>query len=144
MRRTIIDAGVTIDRDRSACPCDSVVNCAACVVVVACDIGEAPRVSIVRAGIGVCRSTQGETVQVLAVDSRRRSCSRVRVAIVSHTVGCDADRRVGLGDLKVLRVAAAVVVRVARIGVARRGRARTTTAAATRRTLRSQIGRAHV
>ena len=122
---------------------NAVVHRAACIVVVARGIGKGPAVSVVCACIRVRGSTQVETDQAFASNASRRTCRCVRVAIVSHTIGRDADRRVCPSDLKVLRVAAAIMVRIPGIGVARRGRACVRVVGIVRRLSQAQVCACH-
>ena len=106
-------AGVGRNHYRRVGPVDVIINRSALVVVVG-SAGEAPRIIVVRPGVGVCRSghvNRAHRGSGLPIHTgNRRDGRRVRVAVIRHAVSRDRKRRVRLTDVIVNRPALVVVV----------------------------------
>ena len=106
VRVAVIRHVVSRDRKRRVRLADVIVNRPALVVVVG-RASEAPRITVVGAGVGVCRAAhvnrahRGSGLAVHTGD--RRDGRRVRVAIIRHAVRRDRKRRVRLGDVVIDR-----------------------------------------
>src|SRR5262249_27345606 len=98
VRRAVVGHAVGRDNDRGVGLGDAVVDGTAGVIVIGA-AGDAPGVAIVAARVGVRGAAQGQTgAEVRSADACRDARRRAGTAIVSHVVGRDDDRGVGLGD----------------------------------------------